>query len=43
MTIDGDYEPSPWEWVSTQVEKYEASGGAEAFFSTTLTMGVSCF
>jgi deazaflavin-dependent oxidoreductase (nitroreductase family) len=30
MTIEGEYEPSPWEWVRTQVEKYESSGGAEA-------------
>jgi deazaflavin-dependent oxidoreductase (nitroreductase family) len=27
---DGDYAPSPWEWVSNQVEEYEASGGARA-------------
>lgn len=26
----GEYTPSPWEWVSTQVEEYEASGGARA-------------
>ncbi len=25
-----EYEPSPWEWVSNQVEAYEASGGREA-------------
>jgi len=30
MPIEGDYEPSPWEWVSTQVEQYERSGGREA-------------
>ena len=30
MTIEGDYEPSPWEWVRTQVEQYERSGGREA-------------
>lgn len=28
--VEGDYEPSPWDWVSSQVEKYEASGGREA-------------
>ena len=28
--IEGDYEASPWGWVSQQVEAYEASGGAEA-------------
>ena len=38
MTIEGEYEPSPWEWVSTQVEKYEASGGAEA--NTLLDTGM---
>ncbi len=30
MTIEGEYEPSPWDWVSTQVEQYEASGGRKA-------------
>lgn len=30
MTIDGDYEPSPWEWVRDQVETYERTGGQEA-------------
>jgi F420H(2)-dependent quinone reductase len=30
MTDTDDYAPSPWEWVSTQVEEYEASGGREA-------------
>lgn len=30
MPISGEYEPSTWGWVSDQVEKYEASGGAEA-------------
>jgi deazaflavin-dependent oxidoreductase (nitroreductase family) len=30
MTIDGEYEPSPADWVSKQVEAYERSGGAEA-------------
>jgi len=27
MTIDGEYEPSPAEWVRNQVEEYENSGG----------------
>jgi deazaflavin-dependent oxidoreductase (nitroreductase family) len=27
MSLDGDYEPSPSEWVREQVETYEASGG----------------
>lgn len=30
MTTQGSYGPSPWDWVAEQVEKYEASGGAEA-------------
>ena len=30
MTIEGDYEPSPWEWVRDHVEAYERSGGTEA-------------
>ncbi len=30
MSIEGDYEPSTWGWVSDQVAKYEASGGTEA-------------
>ncbi len=27
MTLDGEYEPSPAEWVRDQVETYESSGG----------------
>ena len=30
MTLDGEYEPSPQQWVRDQVEAYEASGGSEA-------------
>lgn len=30
MTIEGEYAASPWEWVATQVEEYEASGGTKA-------------
>jgi deazaflavin-dependent oxidoreductase (nitroreductase family) len=30
MPIEGEYEPSPEEWVRTQVEEYEASGGTRA-------------
>ena len=30
MTIDGEYEASPWEWVSEQVATYERTGGREA-------------
>jgi F420H(2)-dependent quinone reductase len=29
MPVDGDYEPSPADWVRQQVETYERSGGAE--------------
>ncbi len=28
--LEGEYEPSPSEWVRNQVAAYEASGGAEA-------------
>ena len=27
MPLDGEYEPSTWDWVRKQVERYEASGG----------------
>ena len=30
MTSEGEYEPSPWEWVRDQVETYERTGGREA-------------
>lgn len=30
MTLEGEYEASPWEWVRNQVEEYEASSGAKA-------------
>jgi deazaflavin-dependent oxidoreductase (nitroreductase family) len=30
MAETADYEPSPWQWVSDQVEAYERSGGREA-------------
>ncbi len=30
MPLDGTYEPSTWDWVREQVERYEASGGTEA-------------
>jgi deazaflavin-dependent oxidoreductase (nitroreductase family) len=29
MPIEGEYEPSPWDWVREQVEAYGASGGRE--------------
>ena len=30
MPIDGEYEPSAWDWVRDQVAEYEASGGERA-------------
>jgi deazaflavin-dependent oxidoreductase (nitroreductase family) len=30
VTIEGEYEPSPWDWVREQVETYERTGGREA-------------
>jgi deazaflavin-dependent oxidoreductase (nitroreductase family) len=30
MPLEGEYEPSSWDWVREQVEKYERSDGAEA-------------
>jgi deazaflavin-dependent oxidoreductase (nitroreductase family) len=30
MTIEGEYEPSAWEWVRNQVDEYERSGGQRA-------------
>src|SRR5580765_7619991 len=30
MTLEGEYEPSPAQWVRDQVEAYERSGGQEA-------------
>jgi deazaflavin-dependent oxidoreductase (nitroreductase family) len=30
MSLHGEYEPSPEQWVRDQVEAYEASGGTEA-------------
>lgn len=30
MPIEGEYEPSPEEWVRTQVAEYEESGGTRA-------------
>src|SRR3954469_19070066 len=29
MALEGEYEPSPWDWVREQVDQYEASGGQE--------------
>ncbi len=30
MPLQGEYEPSPQQWVRDQVERYEATGGREA-------------
>jgi deazaflavin-dependent oxidoreductase (nitroreductase family) len=30
MSIRGEYQPSPWDWVREQVEEYESSGGTRA-------------
>ncbi|HTT59244.1 MAG TPA: nitroreductase family deazaflavin-dependent oxidoreductase [Acidimicrobiales bacterium] len=30
MTLHGEYEPSPSQWVRDQVEEYESSGGTRA-------------
>jgi deazaflavin-dependent oxidoreductase (nitroreductase family) len=30
MPLDGEYEPSPEQWVRDQVERYERTGGREA-------------
>jgi deazaflavin-dependent oxidoreductase (nitroreductase family) len=29
MALEGEYEPSPAQWVRDQVEKYESSGGTD--------------
>ena len=29
MTLSGEYEPSPEQWVRDQVDAYESSGGTE--------------
>ncbi len=38
VPVDGEYEPSPADWVREQVERYEASGGTEA--TTLLDTGL---
>jgi F420H(2)-dependent quinone reductase len=30
MALEGEYEPSPSQWVRDQVEEYESSGGTQA-------------
>jgi deazaflavin-dependent oxidoreductase (nitroreductase family) len=29
MPIEGEYEPSAWDWVAKQVDQYESSGGTK--------------
>ena len=38
MPLDGEYEPSPSQWVRDQVEAYESSGGTKA--NTLLDTGM---
>jgi len=38
MPLEGEYEPSPQQWVREQVEKYESSGGTEG--TTLLDTGL---
>ena len=38
MTLEGEYAPSPWQWVRDQVETYERTGGQEA--NTLLDTGL---
>ena len=38
MPIEGEYEPSQWDWVRDQVTEYEASGGEKA--NTLMDTGI---
>ena len=38
MPLEGEYEPSPWDWVREQVAEYEASDGERA--NTLLETGL---
>ncbi|MDP9334487.1 MAG: nitroreductase family deazaflavin-dependent oxidoreductase [Actinomycetota bacterium] len=38
MTLEGEYEASPWDWVREQVETYERTGGRES--NTLLDTGL---
>lgn len=29
MSLEGEYEPSKWDWVAKQIDVYESSGGTE--------------
>jgi deazaflavin-dependent oxidoreductase (nitroreductase family) len=38
MPIEGEYEPSAWDWVAQQVDRYESSGGTKG----VMLQGVPC-
>jgi deazaflavin-dependent oxidoreductase (nitroreductase family) len=38
MPIEGEYEPSRWDWVASQVDLYESSGGTKGL----TIQGVPC-
>ncbi|HEY8527448.1 MAG TPA: nitroreductase family deazaflavin-dependent oxidoreductase [Acidimicrobiales bacterium] len=38
MALEGEYEPSSWDWVAKQIEAYESSGGTKG----TLLNGKPC-
>jgi len=38
MPLEGEYEPSAWDWVREQIETYERTGGREA--NTLLDTGL---
>jgi deazaflavin-dependent oxidoreductase (nitroreductase family) len=38
MPVEGEYEPSAWDWVAKQVERYESSGGTKG----VMLQGVPC-
>jgi F420H(2)-dependent quinone reductase len=40
MPLEGEYEPSSWDWVRNQVEQYETSGGTEGL--GLLDTGLAC-
>ncbi|HEX3708163.1 MAG TPA: nitroreductase family deazaflavin-dependent oxidoreductase [Mycobacteriales bacterium] len=40
MPLEGEYEPSTWDWVRNQVEEYESSGGMAGL--GLLDTGLAC-
>ena len=40
MPLEGEYEPSQWDWVRNQVEEYESSGGTAGL--GLLDTGMAC-